>query len=447
MYRLVIVCPNEEGFITECTKYADFKNTSGVVCSVLPFSHKTERLRLLNQENRKFLQSEGINQSLLDDSAACLKVVLLQLYRTSGVRYVLLAGDIDKIPVPFSEFIQSGARYFYPTDLYYADLIKKRLAITRGKPDIFQTWDPDGDSVKGEFNPEQISLIDFKPDLSVGRIPASSAAELRVAFQRLMDRTYRIPRCLLLRGNDGQNNTQWLEDIKNEAANLLTARGYSVTCYSIDSTASESIEQNTLNQLYSSFEEGFEYIFWFGHGARDGWYYFGPNTSLWFSDIIKRTKGSPIIFSMSCSVGTYVNGVYDFIQYLSKGTMTSPSDDPNLMAPVPDSLQPKPSQMDADYAPEDWLVKNMQGATALIAGHSWGTLGRDELKTQPLDFIRSLPIPGEELQIEILGDAYNRMLFSYLEQFKQKLATLDNVPLNHLLRIHLFGDPTTPLFA
>jgi hypothetical protein len=115
---------------------------------------------------------------------------------------------------------------------------------------------------------------------------------------------------------------------------------------------------------------------------------------------------------------------------------------------VPDSLQPSPSTIEADFAPEEWTVKHPQVATALIAGHSWGSLGSENLSSQVFEFIRGLPStdPSQEFQYRFVGDVFNRMIFAYLEQYKQQLRTSE-VALNHLLRINLFGDPTTLLFS
>lgn len=436
MYQLLIVCPNEQAFVAECNRYALHKRDSGINCLVHPFDHNTQRQEL---RDLPFLRREGVDPSLLDDAAACLKVDLLRYYR-GNTRYVLLAGDVDRIPVPWFEFRQSGNRYFYPTDLYYADLTRLPPKGRGG----FQTWDPDGDTVKGEFSADQISPIDFKPDLSIGRIPASKATELRNAFTRLINRQASTPRCLVLRGNDPGGSTQWLEQTSSEAASRLRARGYTVTSMSLDANASPMAELNTLNQLYATLSTGVDYIFWFGHGGLGSWGYFGPH-DIQFSNIIPRTNGSPIVFSMSCDVGQFNRGVLDATEYYSGGVMVGPYTI-GQTPPVPDSLQPSPSTIDADFAPEMWLVRQAGGASALIAGHSWGRLGSENLSTQPLDFIRHLPMPREELQSRYVGDAYNGMLYSYIEHYRQMLPT-NETALNHLLRMNLFGDPTTPLFC
>jgi hypothetical protein len=428
-YQLLIVCPRE--FRAACAKYARFKSSMGITCLVYPYEGGKESMA-----NAPFLQQMRIDPAQLDEPAACLKVDLLRHYIATGTRYVLLAGDVDRIPVPWFEFKQSGNRYFYSTDLYYADLIRKRP----GQPAIFQSWDPDHDSVKGEFRAGQIAAIDFFPDLAVGRLPASSAAELETAFNRLMARQARHPvRCLLLRGNDPQL-TPWLDQVSKQAADLLRARRYAVTSLSIAPDADSSTAQSTLDLVRSHLQRGVDYVFWFGHGGTNSWGPFGPY-SLSFSEEVPKIQGSPIVFSMSCEVGAYTDGVYG-TQYFASGQLTTPIPLGSSQVPeVPDALQPSPSTIEKDYGPEEWLVRHPQGATALIAGHSWGSLGSDYLSTQPLDFIRMLAGP----QPTYLGKAFNNMLMQYLQRYKQKLPT-DEAALNHLLRIHLFGDPTAPLF-
>jgi len=434
-YRLLIVCPRE--FQAACEKYARFKRSMGISCLVHPIERCKERLA-----NSRFLEDHKIDPAYLDEPAACLKIDLFQYYQLNRTRYVLLVGDVDRIPVPWFEFMQGGKRYFYATDLYYADLHKKRTG-----PELrpaFQTWDPDRDSVKGEFRADQIAAIDFFPDLAVGRIPASSVTELETAFARLMAR--QAPpnvRCLFLRGN-AEGNTPWLEQVSKQAANLLRAPGYDVSLksLSIAPDADSNTAQSTLDSVHSCLAQGVDYIFWFGHGGPNSWPYFGPY-SLSFAEEVPKIKGSPIVFSMSCSVGSYGSAAGVEGQFFSGGRLTS-------QPAVPDALQPPPSAMEKDYGPEEWLVKHERGATALIAGHSWGTLGGDfpgYLGTQPLDFIRSLNTKMAHLPTpSYLGIAFNSMLIQYLSKYKQKLQS-DGAALNHLLRIHLFGDPTTPLFC
>jgi len=86
---------------------------------------------------------------------------LKEHYKKWGVKYVLLVGWIDKIPMLYAypdaknhaESMNSPART--PTDYYYADLDSN--------------WDSDGDGYPGEFSDD--SEINFSPEVYVGRIP------------------------------------------------------------------------------------------------------------------------------------------------------------------------------------------------------------------------------------------------------------------------------------
>ncbi|MEE9553771.1 MAG: C25 family cysteine peptidase [candidate division Zixibacteria bacterium] len=102
-----------------------------------------------------------------DDPAEQLRNYLIQAYN-DGIRYVLLGGDEDVVPI----------RYLYPnnvnghipelhsqqiSDLYFADLTGN--------------WDVDGDGVWGEsYNDEP----DYYPELYVGRVPARTAQHAEI---------------------------------------------------------------------------------------------------------------------------------------------------------------------------------------------------------------------------------------------------------------------------
>jgi|GEM_PF-647275 len=84
---------------------------------------------------------------------------LVDTYAEWGIEYVLLAADIDLIPMRYC--YPSGHSNAVPTDYYYADLTGD--------------WDSDGDHYYGE--PDQ-DAIDLMAEVSVGRIPYSSSGAL-----------------------------------------------------------------------------------------------------------------------------------------------------------------------------------------------------------------------------------------------------------------------------
>jgi hypothetical protein len=100
------------------------------------------------------------------------------------VKYVMLVGDVDKLPVRWVTSLvrndPSQVDYYFPSDLYYADLYDRTGA--------FSTWNFDGDAYFGEHmvsrdwasNPHSVNVdrMDFHPDVAVGRVPASTIHEV-----------------------------------------------------------------------------------------------------------------------------------------------------------------------------------------------------------------------------------------------------------------------------
>lgn len=96
-----------------------------------------------------------------------LRNYLIEAYN-AGVRYVLLGGDEDNVPIRYlypsnTNFGQPELYRQFVSDLYYADLTGE--------------WDADGDGVWGEsFNDHP----DIYPELYVGRIPARNASHAAI---------------------------------------------------------------------------------------------------------------------------------------------------------------------------------------------------------------------------------------------------------------------------
>lgn len=432
--KLLIVCPPE--FASACREYATFKAATGVSCEVQVFDLNSIPLAQPASDWAAIAALYKVDTSSLNEPAARLKAGLLHWYVSRHVRHVLLVGDADRMPVPWFEFEQSGMRYFYPTDLYYADLFK-----TRSAQPTFEHWDPDHDGIKGEFRSDQIAAIDFAPDLAVGRIPASTLDELRRYFVRLTRQRSQSPRLLFLHGNDASSG-DWIASRAHEAAQFIKQRRpwYDVTELSVPSGANLTTANAAVQTLRQKLQQGCDYVFWYGHGGTDRWGSFGPR-DLVFAEEIPHVTRAPMVFSVSCEVGAYVKGVGEG-PYLSGGVLVPAA---TATAPVrtPDAVQRLPAS-DADFAPEAWTVKYTSGASALLAGHSWGSLGTDYLSAPPMHLLEYLAARDLADTAPFVGNAYAYMQRRFVATYRATLAT-DGPALNHLLRMHLFGDPTAPL--
>jgi len=113
-----------------------------------------------------------------DDTAKAIKEFLSLV---PNLKYLILGGDIEDVPSrqvsdsSFYEFKVAGVgvwTYDYGeiffTDYYYAD---------------FADWDPNGNGIYAEEGEE---ISDYKPELAVSRVPASSASEVLIYYSKVL---------------------------------------------------------------------------------------------------------------------------------------------------------------------------------------------------------------------------------------------------------------------
>jgi hypothetical protein len=129
--------------------------------------------------------------------------------------YVMLVGDVDRFPVRWVASMRGAdVEYYYPSDLYYADLYD-----SSGRS---ATWDADADGLYGEHgcssdparaNPDG---LDFHPDVAVGRVPASTIEEVEgyvakiIRYERLTFGSAWFRNMLFIAGH-GRSESQWCD--------------------------------------------------------------------------------------------------------------------------------------------------------------------------------------------------------------------------------------------
>src|SRR5262245_49949580 len=120
-----------------------------------------------------------------------LKRHLYRAWKERGVRFVLLVGDADTLPVRFMVLDRVTApafdTAFYASDLYYAD-----LADEAGD---FDSWNASSEGfraryfgeVRGEKNKEgpiNADRVSYRPEIALGRCPVPDAASLAALVAR-----------------------------------------------------------------------------------------------------------------------------------------------------------------------------------------------------------------------------------------------------------------------
>jgi len=97
-----------------------------------------------------------------------------------GITYVLLIGGIDcgfTVCYSYLTWDDAGEEYF-PCDLYYADIYDSNME--------FASWDVNDNHLYGEY-PDDLSGMDFYPDVYLGRLPCKNINEVEVIVNKIIN--------------------------------------------------------------------------------------------------------------------------------------------------------------------------------------------------------------------------------------------------------------------
>ena len=164
-YDMVIITPS--GFSDELQSLVEHKNSHGVSTTL----KTTEDI---------YAEYDGI------DKPEQIKYFIKDAIEQWGIKYVLLVGGIDKLPMRKSAVQCSVFSFEYVlTDLYYADVYDANGS--------FCSWDSNGNGKFGEFTWDwsngdinYIDFVDLYPDVGIGRLPCSNNKELQVMIDKII---------------------------------------------------------------------------------------------------------------------------------------------------------------------------------------------------------------------------------------------------------------------
>ena len=155
-YECVII--THPDFVDECQQLAEWKTMTEISTKVV----NTTWI------NNNFVGFDGID----NDLPAKIKQFIYQSH-LNGTKYVILAGDIDRVPTRYAyvndslhleDWVNEIDGEYVPCDLYYADLCD---------------WDANDDGKYGAMGPDvDTDILRMKPELSIGKLPAGTEAEL-----------------------------------------------------------------------------------------------------------------------------------------------------------------------------------------------------------------------------------------------------------------------------
>jgi hypothetical protein len=460
--RLLIIAPDE--FIDELEPLKRFKEASGRPTTLLSLS------QVDNDAN-----CTGVDQP------ERIKRCIAYYEDHQDAKFVMLVGDVDKFPVRWRWWGLPGQEYWGVSDLYYADLYKNGTKN-------FDTWDSNNNGLYGEieFEPDANACqpncrtlnndhIDFLPDVSVGRIPASSGAEVTAYINKVIGyetmtnpsqtwfKTAGLYTGCWYDGNNAKKNEVG-DHLKNAGFTLLpiseddNIRYSHWTCQDpgVCCTPPQLMPATIVNDI----NQGLGFVNYHGHGNSDCM----ACISFCRTDVTGLTNVGklPVVFAAACDTGMFVRQAR-FLPYIDTNGLNHcgtdnaeslpPGPYPHTNLPHPAPLQSgtivcdgNSISLDPPCLAETFLFGNLTSPAGAIAYLGNRTNARG--KTADLDrhFFEAY-----ELGYVRLGDMWKYMMEQYYYQFglanshtwvRIPAQWEDGHTFDEPQKLILFGDPS-----
>jgi hypothetical protein len=264
--------------------------------------------------NTVFQSVEDIYRSYQGrDDAEKIKYYLREMLKEHHISFVLLIGDIHKVPIRTSNVsIFEQWEHAVLSDLYYADIYDS----TGG----FSSWDTDNDDVFGETGEDSLDLY---PDIHVGRFPCSSIEEVSIVVDKVI--TYEqntfgqewfyqmifiggntFPN-IFQPGNEGEKHNRMVMDLMQD-----------FTPSSVIWTSEGNFHPWTINRAIN---KGAGFIDYSGHGFEHGMGTYKPHGRLLKTYLTPYVSGLnngyelPIIFFDACLTAKLDFVLQDILNY------------------------------------------------------------------------------------------------------------------------------------
>jgi hypothetical protein len=238
-----------------------------------------------------------------------LKRWLYRAWKEHKVRYVLLVGDADILPVRYmvlDRVTPAAFDYaFYPSDLYYADVAKRDGS--------FEDWNARKDGfhagyfgeVRGEKNksdPINFDEIDYRPELALGRWPVDSEHEVATVAEKTMayERAVVADKARGLRHAALVWVPGWIDarsQMDRWGAEL--PKGWQpVKLYGGNPKSRSTDERHVVSLL----NEGASLVVHVGHGEADGW---SGSMHVGALAHVRNADRLPVVLSAGCSTARF----------------------------------------------------------------------------------------------------------------------------------------------
>lgn len=425
--RLLVVAPKK--FHPSLEPFIEFKNT------VRP----TELVDL------EQILEKGVG---VDDPEK-LKRWLFTAFMQRGFGYVLLVGDVSVLPVRYmvlDRVTPAAFDYaFYPSDLYYSDLLKEDRT--------FEDWNAAKEGfhagyfgeVRGEKNKSEainFDQVDYLPEIAVGRWPVETPEEVTVVVNKTITFEKRVLADVSVKRAGFIAVGGWVDtrSLMNKWADTLEAR-WAIDRHYYSGRPFTTTTPPSPEATRGLFDRGSSLIVHAGHGQADAWEQCFSVSDL---DQITNLEHLPVVVSAGCSTA-YFAPLAPYGAYLDVNGVehigTDAGEQFNGPPPAPSPIQT--GRFNPTGLGEQILKRNEHGAVAYIGCN---TGSQPCGLTLVEGFLKSISqSPGQHL-----GDSWNDAIAYYHQ--KEKLAELKPddgwYPPSIFfqgMKFMLFGDPSLPL--
>lgn len=278
---------------------------------LVPSLRPLEAFKNFTQIATKIISLENIYQDYSGrDAAEKVKCCLADYHLNNGIRFAMLVGDSERFPVRYTKAEHSEPdafhTIFWPTDLYYADLFK---------PDgSFDDWDRNHNGYFGELGGEwkagklNIDDLDLRPDIAVGRVPASTTEEVSNYVAKVIryecNATGQWIRNALLIAT-----TDWLSSAC-KSQNYIERnylKGYKVSKLYADGNPCEKTDHlPDATSINSLINHGVGIVSYIGHGDVDAWC--EKKKNIYQIDDLKNlnnTNEPSLVIAVACSTAKF----------------------------------------------------------------------------------------------------------------------------------------------
>jgi len=167
-YDMLIIVPEE--FTTNLQPLIDHKNTMGISTIV----------KTLEDIYAEYTEGRHDPEKI--------KLCIYDMKDTYNIKYVLLAGGrkAQKVEWYLPEFRNNnddGWESGFASDLYYGDIWK----TVENDTQVFEDWDSNENEIFGEYKGFSKDIMNFYPDVTVGRIPFHYAFELDIVVDKIIE--------------------------------------------------------------------------------------------------------------------------------------------------------------------------------------------------------------------------------------------------------------------